>query len=104
MRTSAISGSSEADAIYLADISSHETGRVPLLLGLINYAQRHMSAGLFLPIGRKPLAGHRIDRHVELMISACDACDMLPGDPRKMIGMEEDEAHRVSRCEGHHFQ
>ena len=68
---------------------------MPFLLGLINYAQRHMTAGLFIPIGRKPLPGYRMDRHAELMMSICDKCDLLAGDPIKMIGIEEDEAHKV---------
>ena len=61
----------DADALYLADISSGpDVSRVPLLLGLINYAQRHMTTGLFLPIRYAPDALRR------------DAfCPTIPGIP-----------------------
>lgn len=50
------------------------------------------STGLFLPIGHTPLPGFKVDRHVELMRSACD---LNGDDPNVMVGLRVEEAHKV---------
>lgn len=85
---------SESQALLLADISpASDIGRTPMMLGFLSYLQRHLTAGFFLPISRSPAEPGQsdIDRHVELMIKACN----LPDEPEKMIGVREEEAHKL---------
>ena len=126
-------GDSSHSALLLADISTGvDIGRTPLMLGLLSYLQRHLTAGFFLPIGRVPPGNANststVDRHVELCVMASAAAAVtfhssetlqhgqhfvtlaylaclllrrmiracnLKDDPNTMIGVTEEEAHKV---------
>ncbi|KAG2450893.1 hypothetical protein HYH02_004725 [Chlamydomonas schloesseri] len=78
------------DSLFLSDISL-SGHRAPLLLGWLNYLERHLPhVGFFEPIGGKALAGSelKVDRHVELMYRVFK----MSGDPKRMTGISDAEA------------
>jgi BioD-like phosphotransacetylase family protein len=87
-------GTTAAAALYLTSPEGGARGATPLLLGLMNYLERHLpDVGYFLPVGspaadRDPVTG--IDRRAELVAAASDHRAL--GDPREMVGVPEEEA------------
>lgn len=81
-------------ALYLTSPEGGARGATPLLLGLMNYLERHLpDVGYFLPVGspaadRDPLTG--LDRRAALVAAASDHRAL--GDPREMVAVPEEEA------------
>uniref|UniRef100_A0A7R9VBV4 Phosphate acetyltransferase n=3 Tax=Chlamydomonas euryale TaxID=1486919 RepID=A0A7R9VBV4_9CHLO len=84
-------GEDTGDGLYLADISNKgDSGRTPLLIGLMSYLQRHLTTGFFCPISRGGGSDHS-DRYINLMISALDVKD----SPEMMVGVPEVQANQL---------
>ncbi|GLC50353.1 hypothetical protein PLESTB_000369800 [Pleodorina starrii] len=86
-------GNGTTASLFISDInlSGH---RAPLLVGLMNYFERHVpKVGYFQPITGKPPADSelQVDRHVELMYKAFK----MSGDPKRMAGVQDSEAARL---------
>mmetsp|Transcript_19762 Transcript_19762/g.42933 ORF Transcript_19762/g.42933 Transcript_19762/m.42933 type:complete len:768 (-) Transcript_19762:957-3260(-) len=83
----------ETQAVLLSDITNSGQ-RTPILLGLVNYLQRHLpSVGFFQPISGPtlPTSTLNVDRHVELVYNICE----LKGDVRNMAGVNHTEAQKM---------
>ncbi|PNW69941.1 hypothetical protein CHLRE_17g699000v5 [Chlamydomonas reinhardtii] len=81
------------DSLFLSDISM-SGHRAPLLLGWLNYLERHLPhVGFFEPIGGRALAGSElsVDRHVELMYRVFN----MKGDATRMTGISDTEAAQL---------
>jgi hypothetical protein len=68
--------------------------QTPLLLGLVNYFERHLPyVGYFAPIGGTAAVDtdHPVDQHLRLIHDVFD----LKHDVRQMVGLPEDEATRM---------
>jgi BioD-like phosphotransacetylase family protein len=83
-----------AAALYLTSPEGGARGATPLLLGLLNYLERHLpDVGYFLPVGsptteRDPITG--LDRRAQLVAAQSDHRAL--GDPRDMVAVAEEEA------------
>lgn len=83
--------SSKHSALYITDgegrmIEEH----TPLILGLLNYFERHLPfVGYFTPFGGGG-PNHIIDRHINLIHSVFK----WQGDPSSMVGVPEEDAAR----------
>lgn len=82
-------------SVYITDVDNNPTSHMPLLLGLVNYFERHMPyVGYFCPIGGSahPDSGsHPLDRHLRLVHDAFELCS----DVKTMFGVAEDEAVKL---------
>lgn len=82
-------------SVYFTDVDGNPTSHTPLLLGLVNYFQRHLpEVGYFAPVGGSadPATGdHPIDRHLRVVHDAFD----LRYDLRAMVGVPEEEAVKL---------
>ncbi|GIL76328.1 hypothetical protein Vretimale_5892 [Volvox reticuliferus] len=86
-------GNGGAESLFISDInlSGHRT---PLLLGLMNYFEKHLpKVGYFQPItGRAAQDSHlKVDRTLDLMYNVFK----MAGDPHRMYGVQEVEAAQL---------
>ncbi|KAF8061400.1 pta [Scenedesmus sp. PABB004] len=82
-------------AVYVTDAEGSVASHTPLLLGLMNYFERHLPfVGYFAPIGgsANPDTGdHPLDRHLRLVHDTFE----LKYETRLMQGVAEEEAVRL---------
>lgn len=94
-QTRGVSSNGRHSSVYITDVDNNTTSHMPLILGLVNYFERHMpDVGYFSPIGgtAHPETGsHPLDKHLRLVHDAFE----LRSDVRSMFGVAEDEAVRL---------
>lgn len=86
-------GSQLSDSIFVTNVSGLK-GNSPILIGLVEYFQRHVpSVGFFMPVGTDPLphTDPAVPKHVALMKKHFN----LPDTPRTMFGVGQSEAQAL---------
>eukprot|EP00775_Hariotina_reticulata_P002838 gene2838-3131_t len=85
----------EQHAVYITDVDGNVISHTPLLLGLVNYFERHLPyVGYFMPIAgtAHPETGdHPLDKQLRLIHDAFE----LKYDIRSMMGVPEEEAVKL---------
>lgn len=90
---------SQSDSVFITNVSGLK-GNSPILIGLMDYFQRHIpSVGFFMPVGSDPLPHSTFDaqqdfgvpKHVALLKKHFNLSD----DPRSMYGVPQEEAQAL---------
>lgn len=85
---------SASDSIFVTNVSGLK-GNSPMLIGLMEYFQRHVpSVGFFMPIGTEPLQGNTdlpVPKHIALLRKHFGLRD----SPRSMYGVSQKEAQAL---------
>jgi len=92
--TRSIASDTNHSSLYISDVDGEVINQTPLLLGLVNYFERHLPyVGYFAPIGGTASVdtNHPVDQHLRLIHDVFD----LKHDVRQMVGLPEDEATRM---------
>eukprot|EP00882_Tetradesmus_deserticola_P027312 GHRQ01030204.1.p1 GENE.GHRQ01030204.1~~GHRQ01030204.1.p1 ORF type:complete len:190 (+),score=57.14 GHRQ01030204.1:123-692(+) len=93
--SSGSNGSGKHSSVYITDTDGNVNANTPLLLGLVNYFERHLPfVGYFAPIGgsANPSSGsHPMDRHLRLVHDTFEP----KYDVKQMMGVPEEEAVRL---------
>lgn len=88
-------GNGRHSSVYITDTDGNVAANTPLLLGLVNYFERHLPfVGYFAPIGgsANPDSGsHPMDRHLKLVHDTFE----LKYNVKQMMGVPEEEAVRL---------
>ncbi|GAB4821111.1 hypothetical protein N2152v2_008157 [Parachlorella kessleri] len=87
------SKSGASDSLFVTNASGLK-GNSPILIGLMEYFQRHLpSVGFFQPIGSEPLAHAKlpVPKHVAVLREHFG----LKDDPQEMYGVTEEEASNL---------
>jgi BioD-like phosphotransacetylase family protein len=81
--------------VYITDVDGNVASHTPLLLGLVNYFERHLPyVGYFIPIAgtAHPETGdHALDKQLRLVHDAFE----LKYDMKAMMGVPEEEAVKL---------